>query len=261
MYFALKYRFDLLKLMFIRDFKALYIHNLLGIAWIVLNPLFTVLLYSFVFSVILKIRGQNYDAHYSYAVFLLAGMIPYLAINDVIQSSVSCLQQKKDLMIKAVFPAELLPVNCVVLSIVTESVTLLIVLCLAVYEQNGQFQVMWLFLPLLVILRLMFSMAIAWWISILSVFVPDLRQVLTAFLPAWMFLTPILYPKEQAPEYFQTLQHFNPLFYIVESYRAIILNASWPETNLWLSFIVLLLLNVIGFWLFRSLIQRAKDFL
>lgn len=258
---VLKSHFDLLRIMLNRDLKALYVHNLLGLMWVVLNPLFVVLLYSFVFSVILKIRGQGYDAQYSYAVFLLAGMIPYLAINDVIQASASCLQQKKDLMLKAVFPAELLPINCVVISIISEAITLIMVLCLALYENEWQFQIMWLLLPLLVFLRLLFSLAIAWWVSILSVFVPDIRQVLNAVLPAWMFLTPILYAKEQAPEYFQTLQNFNPLFYIVDAYRAIILQASWPDINLWISFSVLIILNLIGFWLFKSLISRAKDFL
>lgn len=258
---VLKSHFDLLRIMLNRDLKALYIHNLLGLMWVVLNPLFVVLLYSFVFSVILKIRGQGYDAQYSYAVFLLAGMIPYLAINDVIQASASCLQQKKDLIIKAVFPAELLPINCVIISIISEGITLLLVLCLALYENGWHFHAMWLVLPLLVILRLMFSLAIAWWVSILTVFVPDLRQVLNAVLPAWMFLTPILYAKEQAPSYFQEIQNFNPLFHIVDAYRAIILQTSWPETSLWISFAVLLIVNVLGYWLFKALISRAKDFL
>ncbi len=256
-----KGRIDLLKMMFIRDFKSLYINNILGLAWVILNPLFVVILYSFVFSVILKIRGQGYDDQYSYAVFLLAGMIPYLAITDVIQTALGCLQQKKDLMIKSVFPAELLPINCVAISLVSEGITLAIVLCLALYENAWQFQLMWFCLPLLVVLRLMFSLAIAWWVSILSVFVPDLKQILNAILPAWMFLTPILYAKTQAPEYFQSIQSFNPLFYIVDAYRAVILEASWPEINLWLVFFVLLAFNGIGFYVFKALIPRAKDFL
>lgn len=258
---VLKSHFDLLKIMLIRDLKALYIHNFLGLLWVVLNPLFTVLLYSFVFSVIMKVRGQGVEAQYSYAVFLLAGMIPYLAINDVIQASAGCLQQKKDLILKAVFPAQLLPINCVVLSIISETITLIMVLGLALYENKWQFQTMWLLLPVLVILRLLFSLAIAWWVSILSVFVPDLRQVINAVLPAWMFLTPILYAKEQGPPFFQTLQTFNPLFYIVEAYRSVILQTSFPETSLWISFAVLVVFNIMGYWLFKSLISRAKDFL
>jgi len=257
---AVKGRVGLLWIMFVRDFKSLYINNMLGLAWVILNPLFVVLLYSFVFSVILKIRGQGYDEHYSYAVFLLAGIIPFLAISEVLPAAANCLQQKKDLLIKSVFPAALLPVNTVFLSLVSEFVTLIMVLCLAYYEQR-QGQLMWLCLPLLVLLRFMFSLALAWWISILSVFIPDLRQVLNAILPAWMFLTPILYVPEQAPEFFQFVQQFNPLFYIVDAYRAVILQATWPATSMLLSFVILFVFNVLGYYVFKALMPRAKDFL
>ncbi|MCF7970593.1 MAG: ABC transporter permease [Methylococcaceae bacterium] len=257
---AVKRHADLLCMMFVRDFKSLYINNMLGLAWVILNPLFVVLLYSFVFSEILKIRGQGYDEHYSYAVFLLAGIIPFLALSEVLPVAASCLQQKKDLLIKSLFPAALLPVNTVLLSLVSEFVMLIMVLCLAFYEQ-GQVQLMWLCLPLLVLLRLMFSLALAWWISILSVFIPDLRLILNAILPAWMFLTPILYVPAQAPDFFQRVQQFNPLFYIVDAYRAVILQATWPATPMLLSFGVLLIFNVGGYYLFKVLMPRAKDFL
>ncbi len=252
---------NLLRIVFLRDVKAQYIHNTLGLTWLLLNPLFTVLLYSFVFSVVLKIKSQGYDGHFGYAVFLLAGMIPYLALNESIQNSVSILNQKKDLVIKSVFPAGILPFNCILLSLVSELLTLFILLLVMIYNTNGQVEVMWLFIPVAIIIRCLFSLAISWWLSVLSIFLPDIRQVINSLLPAWMFLTPILYSKERAPDFFQNIQLYNPLAYIVDIYRSIILDATWPEVSLLLVCSVLLLLNVIGYCVYKALLPRAKDFI
>ena len=259
---TLLHRLYLIKVLFWRDFESHYIQNRLGLTWVVLNPLFIVLLYTFVFAVVLSIRNPQGAGTYSYAVFLLSGMIPYLAISEVMQTSSACLSEKKTLLIKSIFPADVLPVVAVLLSVVGEAVTLSMVLAVAVYEHHGDIKLLWLLIPLLVLLRVLFSLGLAWWISILAVFIPDLRQALGLVTSAWMFLTPILYPLETGPANFRGLQDYNPLYIIVAAYRSVILQGAWPDMRvLWWWVLIFVGLNVSGYWLFKKLLPRAKDFL
>ena len=259
---TLRHRLYLIKVLFWREFKTNYIQNRLGLTWVVLNPLFVVLLYTYVFSVVLSVRNPHGAGASSYAVFLLSGMVPYLALNETVQASAGCLSEKKSLLLKSIFPADVLPVVTALLSLVGETVTLLIVLSVAVYETHGDINALWLSIPFLMLFRLLFSLGLAWWLSILTVFIPDLRQALGLAMSAWMFLTPILYPIETGPENFRAIQDFNPLHIIVNAYRSVILHGAWPDMNVLAAWGGLfILLNVSGYWLFKKLLPRAKDFL
>ena len=144
----LSHRWHLLVMLWRRDVQASYVQNRLGFLWVLLNPLFLVVLYSYVFSTVMSVRTQAQDAHYSYAVFLMSGMVAYLALQEAVMSALACLNEKKTLLIKSVFPADILPINSVLLSVVGELATVLVLLAWVGYESRQAYW-SWLCLPVL----------------------------------------------------------------------------------------------------------------
>jgi ABC-type polysaccharide/polyol phosphate export permease len=116
-------------------------------------------------------------------------------------------------------------------------------------------------LPALIGLRLLLTFSLAPLVAILSVFIKDVGQVLPMIMMALFFATPIIYPVEMIPESFRPWIEGNPLTWLVEAYRSIILEQSWPVDNLLIVGFSALIIMIVTGALFSRLQHRAKDFL
>ncbi len=243
-----------------RDFSGRYAPTVLGFGWTLLHPLLLLLLYTTVFGLFLDIRFQPGDRTADFVLRLLAGLLPHLAVVEGVQRAATSLHENRHLLDKAVFPAAVLPMVGVVSGLVTEVVTLTL---LVLFAAGFDVVLSWwlLCLPILVLLRVIFTVGLAWLVSVLNVLVADLGQALGLVFTAWFFLTPIVYPPSSYPDWLAGWAKINPLYHMVEGYRAVILDAAAPGAHLLALGAWGALSALVGLVVFRRTIETAKDFL
>jgi lipopolysaccharide transport system permease protein len=210
-----------------RDIRSRYVTSVMGVSWAIIQPLALLMLYTFVFAYVLKIRLGGTPSTASFALYLFCGMLPWLAFAEGITRATSVILDQAHLIKKVVFPAEILPVYVVVSALVTEFVGLAVFLVAVGLLHQG---LGWslLGLPVVVGLQLLFTLGLAWLLAGLNVFLRDVGQVLGLALTLWLFLTPIFYPPELIPAGFRWLLALNPMYYVVEAYRAVVLEQRLP---------------------------------
>jgi ABC-type polysaccharide/polyol phosphate export permease len=242
-----------------REVQKRYASSMLGVAWTVFQPLLLIAVYALVFGFVLRPAGSA-DGGRAFVLFYLSGMLPYLAVADGIQRASASLRDDRALLERDTFPGEVIPASRVVSASVGEVVGLCLVVVLTV--AFGRPLSPWVVtLPLLIVLRVVITCGFAWIVSILSVFVTDLAEVLSLLLTVWLFLTPIFYPADAVPHALRWLLVVNPLHHVVSAYRRVLLEgqAPLPEGGwviLWAAG-----LSAVGIWFFRKALDRGKDFL
>ena len=243
-----------------RDLRGRYSRTVLGLGWTILQPLLLLVLYTFVFSVIMKLRFKAGTGTGNFALYLTSGMFPFLALSDGIQRASTSLSGNRSLLNKVRFPAEVLPAVGVVTSTIPEVLGLSLLIIAGAFS-DVQYSAWLVFLPVLIFLRVLLTLGIALLVSVLSVFLVDIGQFVGLFLTTWMFLTPIFYPADLVPGGFAIALKLNPLYHLVDAYRAVILEARNPLASIAISTVSAALSIGIGLAFFRGTVERAKDFL
>jgi lipopolysaccharide transport system permease protein len=237
-----------------RDIRARYVNSVLGLSWGIIVPLCLLLLYTFVFSYVLKVRLGGSGTSGSFAVYLFCGMLPWLAFAEGVTRATSVVLEHAHLIKRVVFPSEILPAFVVLSALVTEFVGLAMLLTgLGLFYRSLPWTV--LLLPFVIALQAMLTLGLGWLLATLNVFLRDVGQLLGLGITLAMFLTPIFYPAEMVPDRFRWVLTFNPLYYLVEAYRALVLEQRFPATaDIAILAGVAVSAFVLGHWVF----QRAK---
>jgi ABC-type polysaccharide/polyol phosphate export permease len=249
-----------LRLLVARDLSNRYKGTVLGLMWLFLQPVLMVVVYSFVFSVVMKVRiPGGLDNPYYFAVYLMAALMPFTAFQEALITASSVLFANKALLKKSTLPPILFPLVPILSTVITELIALVIIVIAAALLLHKVSFCLY-FLPLLVLVRLTVSLGLGYLVAILSVFIQDLRQALGFLLTILMFLTPIVYPVEMIPENFAVFNAFNPFYHLLDAYRAVILRDELPGAGFYWVAASSLLLLYLGLVFFQKAIVRAKDF-
>lgn len=243
-----------------RDFKVRYARSVLGISWSFLLPLLSLILYTTVFATILKVRVGHEVNRGSFILFLLSGNLPFTAMAEGIMRGSASLTANRNLLKKVIFPAVVLPMVGVLSATVAELIGLTLLLLYAV--ASGVNLSLWiLLLPLLIALRVVMTLGLAWLVSILTVFFSDFGHLLGLMITGWLFVTPIFYPANTIPLSLLPLFKLNPLFHLTTAYRAVILQGSNPFPGIFPVALFAAAAALTGLWFFRKMLDRAKDFI
>lgn len=201
-----------------RDFQGRYAGSLLGFLWSFVQPLWSLVLYTFVFSTVMKISpglGARTD---SFAIFLFAGLLPWMAIQEGVMRGATAITDNGTLVKKLSFPPALLVLAVVLAALLHQAIAaavfVVILLLLGKATLGG--------LPLLVVavpLQVALTVGLALFVGAVNVFFRDIPQILGMILNAWFYLTPIVYPLHLVPERYQGFVELNPLTALVELYR------------------------------------------
>lgn len=242
-----------------RDILARYRGSFGDVFWTILNPLLLMSTYFFVFGVVLGTRFGPDQSRTGFALYFLAGFLPWLAISEPVGRSPSAVLEHRNLVKKLVFPLETIPVNYVLSGFVT-SLFALAVYLVALLLLRGGVPPTALWLPALVIPQLLFTAGLCWTLAATGAYVRDLGQVIGFLLTLWFFITPICYPDSQLPAAAQWLLRKNPLFVLVRGYRAVLLEGHAPDfAPLWKLWILSLALFVLGYAWFSKLRKSFAD--
>jgi lipopolysaccharide transport system permease protein len=243
-----------------REFQIKYKNSMLGAAWMVLNPLAMILVYTLIFAQLMRARlPGSIDNPYAYSIYLCAGMLTWGLFAEIVNRAQNVFLENANLIKKISFPRICLPV-IVVLSALQNFAIIFglftLFLLLSGNFPGGSFIAIFPLLALLVL----FAIGLGMVLGVLNVFFRDVGQFFGIFLQFWFWLTPIVYPWETLPEAVRPWLVLNPLVPLIRSYQAILVANQWPN---WLDLLPLLILTLAlclcGLWLFRGRAGEMVD--
>jgi ABC-type polysaccharide/polyol phosphate export permease len=241
-----------------RELKARYRGTVLGFLWSFFNPMLLMCVYTVVFGFIIQPRDPNFQGSpWQYALFLFCGLLPWTWFSSSSVESANVLMINGNLLKKILFPAEILPIVSVLTNLIHFSFGLPI-LFLFIPLFGRPYTVFVLFLPLVVLVQLIFSLAFSFLISSLTVHFRDIKDILSNLLTLWFFATPIIYPMTFGPlqksGVLRTLLNLNPMTHIINGYQNCLYYGTMiPWKRLGVTLVVSLLFFILAYYVFDRL--------
>jgi lipopolysaccharide transport system permease protein len=218
------------------EFDRRYAGSLFGKIWIFLHPLLLLSIYLFVYMVIFRMKFPGYS-QLSYVLFVFCGLIPYIGFSEAVTSGCLSVKSNMHLVKNVMFPIELIPVRTVFVSMVTQLVSMGIVIILSLFEGFPSIHLIWL--PLIFILQVIFLIGLVWILSCLAIALPDVSYFVNLFVLFLMFISPIGFKPEMVPVLLKIVVYFNPIFYMTEMYRSVMLYGKFPNLGIALVYIIM----------------------
>jgi lipopolysaccharide transport system permease protein len=226
-----------------RDVKVRYKQSALGVTWVVLQPLLTMLIFTLLFGRLARMPSEGEP----YAIFSYAGLLPWTFFSTAVSTSANSLVNNSNLITKVYFPRMLIPTAAVAAGLIDLAVASLMLLVLMPIYRVGFHLTLLMFLPL-VALTALAAAAIGIFTSALNVKFRDIRHALPFVIQIGMFLTPVIYSVKFLPERWRWLLSLNPLTGIIGGFRAAIFGSPFDWRGLGISTaIVIALLLMTGY--------------
>ena len=246
---------ELLYFMIWRDVKVRYKQTALGVAWAIIQPVFTMIVFSLFFGRLGKIPSDGIP----YPIFCYAALVPWTFFAQGLSQASNSLVGSGNLIKKVYFPRLSLPVSAVICGLVDFALAFIVLLGMMLYYGIlPTVNVIWL--PLLILLTLITSLGVSLWLSALNVQFRDVRHALPFLTQLWLFATPIAYPSSLLSEPWRTLYSINPMAGVVEGFRwALLGTETAPGPMMIVSTLTALALLVSGTFYFRRLEKTFAD--
>ena len=242
-----------------REFQARYRNSLFGALWTVLNPLSMIVVYTVIFSQIMRARLPGVDDGLAYSVYLCAGLLTWGLFAEITSRSQSMFLENANLLKKISFPRICLPVIVLINSGINFAIIIALFLGFLLVTGRWPGMVLLALLPL-VALQMMFCAGLGMVLGVLNVFFRDVGQLFAICLQFWFWLTPIVYPITILPEWVQRLLQLNPLTNLFSSYQNLFLYGQWPVwSSLLPIFVTGIVFCLIGLRLFRQRVGEMVD--
>jgi lipopolysaccharide transport system permease protein len=210
-----------------REFRARYLHSLLGGAWAILNPLAMILIYTVVFSQVMGARLPGIDDRLGYGLYLCAGLLPWTYFAEVLSRGTGAFVEFAPLLKKVQFPRLTLPAIVLLAATLNFAIIFGLFLLLLVALGRAPGWAVLAFLPLLLVQQA-FAVGLAFLLGALNVFYRDVAHVVAVALQFWFWFTPIVYTLAVLPEPAQRLFALNPMTALVGAYQDIVVAGVWP---------------------------------
>ncbi|WP_216829905.1 ABC transporter permease [Alkalihalobacterium elongatum] len=215
-------RKDLLVYLVKSGLKAEHRNSYLGYFWWLLDPLLNVLVYYFLVSVILGRGGENF------AVFLVIGLIGWRWMNTTVNTSAKAIVRQSSLINQVYLPKSVFPLSASFTQVVNFVFGLVVIaIFLAVFGVMPGWQVV--YLPLIIMVQLVFLLAISLFVAYICVFVRDIDNILSHILRVFFYASPIIWEGGRLPDEYSWVIAYNPVAIILDSYRAVLMYQANPQ--------------------------------
>ncbi len=239
-----------------RDIKVRYKQTLIGATWAILQPLFTMLVFTIFFGILIGVPSDGVP----YPLFAYAGLLPWTFFANAVTNSSNSLIVNANLISKVYFPRITIPAAAVAAGLMDLVIASVILIGLAFYYRVT---LTWgiLLLPVFVLLTTLLALGLGICVSALNVKYRDVRHALPFILQSWMFMTPIIYPASVVPAQFRWLLALNPMTGIVEGFRAALYGGSIDPKAIMISVVLTFLLLVGSAYIFKRIERVVVDFI
>lgn len=239
-----------------RDVKVRYKQTLLGVAWAIMQPLFTMVIFTLLFG---RLAGmQAHTGGIPYPIFAFAGLLPWTFFSNAISNSGNSLVGSANLITKVYFPRMIIPGAAAAAGLVDFVIGFVLLIGLMLYYKVA-LNVTLLLLPALVLLTTLLAIGVGMWLSALNVKYRDIRFALPFMVQLWMFLSPIFYPSTLLPEKWQRAFELNPLTGIIEGYRSSLFGLPINWRSLGIATAITITMLVYASYSFRRMERTFAD--
>lgn len=238
-----------------RDISVRYKQTALGAAWAIIQPFFTMIIFSLFFG---RLAGVPSDG-VPYPIFSYAGLLPWQFFATGIGNSSNSLVGSANLLSKVYFPRLAIPIASVMPALVDFAVAFVVLLGMMLfYGIAPTLNIVWL--PLLLLLALVTALGVGLWLSALNVEYRDIRYTIPFITQFWMFVSPVAYPSSMVPEQWRWLYALNPMVGVIEGFRWALLGTDTaPGLMVIVSSVAALALLVSGAFYFRRMEKTFAD--
>lgn len=237
---------ELLKTSVSKEIRGKYKGSFLGVLWSFVNPLLQTIIYSIVFSILLKNDMEHYTT------FIVIGVLSWTWFTTSISGGTNCIIVNGGIIKKVYFPREILPISIVTSGMINYLISCLIILIFLAVTGIG-YSLNMLYLPLIMIVQYVLQLGILFMTSSVNAYIRDAEYIVNFFVNMLFYATPILYASSMFGRFANILK-LNPMTTIIDSYRNIFYYQTSPNfTSLAIVFIVSLLVLVLGYAIFKKL--------
>ncbi|WP_313885220.1 ABC transporter permease [Clostridium sp. DJ247] len=236
-----------------KDLRTRYKGSVLGFLWTFVNPLLQLVVYTIVFSTVMRMNIEKYP------MFLFVALLPWIFFANSIQFSAGIIISNKDLVKKIYFPREVLPIALVNSGLMNLLFGFMIVFP-ALLISRIHLTYALIALPLVILVEYILTLAFSMLFSCLNVYFRDLEHILGIFIMAWFYLTPIVFPVEMVPKKYLNFFFLNPMTVIINSFRDILYYGKLPDIKaLLITLITGLLMLIFSYSIFKKLQRNFAE--
>lgn len=231
-----------------KDLRGRYKGSVLGFLWTFINPLLQLVVYTIVFSVIMRNGIEKYY------IFLFVALVPWIFFSSSVTGGAGSILASKDMIKKIYFPREVMPISYVTSAFVNMLFSFVVIFGVLAFTGWGINPVAVLCLPVIMLVEYVLCLGIALLSSALTVYFRDLEYILGIITMAWMYMTPVMYDADKVPPRYLPLFNVNPMTPIAQAYREILYYKQVPRLGTLLhAFLLGLFVVAVGYWIFRKL--------
>ncbi len=247
---------ELVLFMIWRDVKVRYKQTLLGMAWAVIQPLLTMIVFNFLFGKVAKVPTEGIP----YPIFAYTALLPWGLFVTALNQGSRSLVAHNNMITKIYFPRLILPLSAVLSGLVDFAIAFVILIVLMIiYKVTPSVNAIWA-LPLFLVFAIVSALGVALWLSAFNVRYRDVNYALPFITQIWFFITPVAYSDQVISENWRLVYSLNPMAGVINGFRWSLLGAgNGPDAALWLSAAIALLILVSGLFYFRSMERTFAD--
>lgn len=240
-----------------RDVLVRYKQAVLGVAWAVVQPVLTMIVFTVIFNRALGVKSP--DPSVPYEIFTFAGLLPWQFFAGALARSGVSLVGNSNLLTKVYFPRLVIPISAMLAGLVDLLISFVVLLILMV-AYGVPFGWEMVLLPLFIVYAMITAMAVSLWLSALNVLYRDVQYIIPFMVQLWMFVSPVIYSIEDIPEGFlRVIYSINPMTGVIGGFRWALLGQAFPGGYIWLSVGVVVLLFVGGLFYFKRMERVFAD--
>lgn len=245
---------ELLYFLVWKDIKVKYKQTALGVAWVILQPLIGMLLFTLLFGRVAQLPSDGLP----YPLFYYSSLLSWTYFSTALIGASNSVLNNTSLITKVYFPRVLLPASAVIGALLDLAIASLILIGLLFYY-DVPFNAGLLLLPAVLGLLVLFTLGVGMLLGALNVNYRDIKHALPFIVQLWMFASPVVYPISMVPEKFQWVVSLNPMVGIIEATRALVANNPIPWNALAVSCAAIVAMLMVGFWYFERTERRFAD--
>jgi len=249
--------------MTIRDISSKYKGSLLGVSWSLINPILTLSMFTFVFSIVFNLRWglTSTETKLDFALILFTGLSVHGLIADVLGRSPEAIKGNSHIIKNIVFKSELLSMVIVLNALFHAALSLIIILVVQIII-NHTIHLNSIYIPFILLPFVLLVLGLSWIISAFGVYIQDIRQAIAITVSLLLFLSPVLYSIDMVPDPYKNLLFLNPTTYPITQIREIIFLNQHPNISTFLIYLACSLLSFFsGFFIYSKCKKGFADVL